>query len=304
MKRPLDLSDTTPVFDRIRQAPNRNNVPVLLFFSMYLVIEFVSVNIIYRFLPAMHSPSDEVCLQLYLTLVSIVLVFIFCLWLEHRPVRTLGLTRHHCLRDYLTGILLGVGFMGLTVLIAWAGGGLRFDRVSSYIDTDKMLLFLLGWMIQGFSEELTCRGYLMMSEGAHGKPAGGVLISAVMFAAMHLGNNGIGVFPLINLTLFGILAALVFLRTDSIWCAAAMHSFWNMAQGNLFGIKVSGIRINQTILNFIPETGKDWLNGGSFGLEGGAATTITMLSGILIFFFLPQRRQKQQADFTVSEPLH
>jgi hypothetical protein len=313
MKHPIQLYDTIPVFYRIRKAPNKVVRSILinaLIFFVYILAASLAESIVMALFgdPEIAFGTSEngvtasvkmtrglVILMLYLTLISIALTFVYCCSIEKRKVRTLGLCRRSVLRDYLIGTLAGIGMMTAVVLLAWAGGGLTCRGVAKSIPWGPMLLFLFGWMIQGFSEELTFRGYLMMTTGTHHNPLAAVAVSSLAFAAAHLGNDGISIFAFVNLTLFGVLAALLFLRTDSIWCVAAVHSFWNMAQGNLFGLKVSGIDVSATFFRFDMTEGKTWLNGGAFGLEGGAATTVVMLLGIVVVFLLPQRTPEPSA---------
>jgi len=46
---------------------------------------------------------------------------------------------------------------------------------------------------------------------------------------------------LANLALYGLFAALYALREGGIWGISAQHTAWNWAQGNIFGLQVSGI---------------------------------------------------------------
>jgi len=308
MKHDICLNDTVPVFARIRLDPKqqvlRGVLLNVLMFAVYYIVCAVweslclaAFYLIYAAAAAPHSADDffkaepmrELLMMLFLTTVSIAVNLVFSLGIEKRPLRTLGITKRRALPDYLLGILLGTGMMGCVILLMIAGGGASFRGVSQSVPTGYMLLFLAGWMIQGFSEELTFRGWLMMSAGTHTKPLTGVAVSSLLFAAAHLGNDGISVFAFCNLTMFGLLTALLFLRTDSIWCTAAMHSFWNMAQGNLFGMKVSGIDVSATFLHIDTAEGAAWLNGGHFGPEGGAATTAILIICILAVYLLPQR---------------
>ena len=312
MKHPLNLRDTDLLFERIRRNPKqkvaRNILILLLIFAGYFLVTAITESLVMTIVAPprvdvqmqggsisadVKMTPDDVRNMLYMTLVSIALTFVFCCCIESRGVRTMGLAKRRAVPDYLIGILLGLGLMTATVMIAWGLGGVTYQGTVSSVPVQPMLLFIGGWMIQGFSEELTFRGYLTVSAGTYHSPVTAVAVSSLAFAAAHLSNDGISVFACVNLTLFGVLAALLFLRTDSIWCVAALHSFWNMAQGNVFGLKVSGIDVGVTFFRFDMVADKDWVNGGGFGLEGGIATTIVMSLGILVIFLLPQRQPEQ-----------
>ena len=130
-----------------------------------------------------------------------------------------------------------------------------------------------------------------------------VMSNSILFALLHIFNNGIDVIPLINLTLFGIFASIYALKMDSIWGICALHTTWNFAQGNLFGIKVSGIDTQVSLFSFkLNETGTI-INGGSFGLEGGLAVTLVLVIGIVILLAVERRGiDKKYIDLAKVEP--
>ena len=108
-----------------------------------------------------------------------------------------------------------------------------------------------------------------------------IIANSLFFAALHLLNSGITVLAFINLTLFGIFASVMFIRRGSIWMVGAVHSIWNFVQGNVFGIKVSGMDIDCML--FESEiTDMAIINGGSFGLEGGLAVSVVLIAGIVL----------------------
>lgn len=313
MKHSFSLRETEPVFGRIRSAPQQRVVKnLLLNLAIAVLIEiicigmqitaYIAVAFGQAIVDALRGKTDDntagiiadsMAFSLFLTAICVVLCMLYCLVLERRPLRTLGFAKRHSLRDYLIGAAAGFLLMSGAVMLSWAFGGVTFAGIAENIPWGTLVILFLGWMIQGFSEELNFRGYLMMTLGTHHKPLTAVAVSSLAFAAMHLGNDGIGVFPIVNLTLFGVLAALYFLRTDSIWGIAALHSVWNAVQGNFYGCLVSGIENNAAILHFEQVSGMEWLNGGAFGPEGGAGVTAVLLLGIVILWLLPQKKEEQ-----------
>lgn len=231
------------------------------------------------------EPSDSIILALLLTLSEIICVVIYVTAIEHRPLRTAGVATRHCGSQYLIGLVTGFAVFSGAVGIAWAFGALRFAGRDTDTPWATLLVLLLCWMIQGFSEEICFRGWLMSSLLRHSTPVSAVVQSALFFALFHLGNSGISVLAFVNLMLFGAFAAFWFLRTGSIWGPAAMHAVWNFVQGNFYGIKVSGIDASVTVFRFDEVAGKALLNGGDFGMEGGLGVTAVMLIGCCILYF-------------------
>lgn len=314
MKPDWKLQKAAPYFERIRAVPEnrvcKNLFLLLLIFWVYIFVtiaaefacSFVAgIGLQFAGIPASEWKENAdagLLLQQFLTPVCIVMTFVCCRCIDNRPFRTMYLTRRKLLPDYLGGTLLGFAMMSMIVLAAWAGGALKFEGTAAGNSPVIMALLFLGWMIQGFSEELTCRGWLMTSVGTHHSVWFAVIVSAVNFALLHFSNNGFSAFAVVNLFLFGIVAALYVLKTGSLWGAAAMHSIWNWAQGNFFGMQVSGIGTGSTVLNF-SQTGKAvWLGGGTFGLEAGAATTAVLIIAAVILLLIPQRSLQNEEEHT------
>ena len=109
-----------------------------------------------------------------------------------------------------------------------------------------------------------------------------VFSNAVIFAALHLLNNGISVLAFINLVLFGVFASLYFIKRGSIWGIGALHSMWNLVQGNFWGLRVSGIASECSIFRSTMVEGRSIINGGAFGPEGGLGVSGVLLIGICI----------------------
>ena len=77
-----------------------------------------------------------------------------------------------------------------------------------------------------------------------------------------MGNSGVTFLSVLNIILDGVLAALLFIYTDSIWLVVAQHGTWNYVQGNLLGFQVSGTGQMPLSLALPWGSGPDWLTGG------------------------------------------
>lgn len=125
--------------------------------------------------------------------------------------------------------------------------------------------------------------------------AAAAVINATAFAAMHLFNPGISPLAVINLMLFGIFASVCFIQTNNIWLIGALHSVWNLTQGNVYGIKVSGMDSRCSVFSASTPEGMEIFHGGAFGLEGGLAVTIVLMAGIAAMLFLLKNNKKEMA---------
>jgi membrane protease YdiL (CAAX protease family) len=146
------------------------------------------------------------------------------------------------------------------------------------------------------SEEVLCRSYFLVSLARKkGYIWMAVIVNALAFAALHLGNAGIAPLAFVNLILFGIFASVYFVKRGNIWGIAAIHSIWNFAQGNIFGILVSGNDFGTTIFESEINTSMTLVNGGDFGLEGGILVTIILVVGTVVMLMTKQKDVAEEA---------
>lgn len=231
--------------------------------------------------------------SLFCTAATIAAVFIYCRCIEKRPLRSLGLRKGHIAAEYLAGLLVGAVLFSLAVGICILTGSLSVQFVA-YGLTALVPVYFIGFLIQGMSEELLCRGYLMLSISRRSSMAWAIFWNSVLFAALHLLNPGVNLLAILNLILFGVFASVYFLKRGNIWGIGAIHSIWNFMQGNFFGIPVSGAGNLPSVCSSAVGEGfaNELWNGGAFGLEGGLAVTIVLTLATAAMLFIPAKRSE------------
>lgn len=243
------------------------------------------------------SPSAMIP-TLLSTIFGTVTAIFYCRCIEMRPVRSMGARKEGFFSHYITGIITGIILMSAITLLSVALGVNKIE-ICHGVNYKVIALYLLGFIVQGMSEEFIFRGYLMTTIGGAGYHTGiAVMISAVAFALAHAANPGFGVVPFINLTLFGVFAALHVVVFDNIWGICAIHSIWNFTQGNFYGISVSGSNNTESVFRTTAVSDKAFLTGGEFGIEGSIFTTlilsIVIASSIYLIYKRQQLQQKKQ----------
>jgi uncharacterized protein len=213
-------------------------------------------------------------------------------FLEGLPWRTLGLTLHvNWIRDLLVGSLFGIASLAVAAGIAAAGGGLKF-AVNADMAPGRIAATLIGsamlFTFAALAEEAAFRGYALQTLARAKLVWLGVLLTSVPFAMGHLWNpNVVPGVTFANTTLAGIWLAAAYLKTRSLWFPLGVHWAWNWALGSVFGLPVSGLRLVSAPLLKAQDVGPAWLTGGSYGLEGGVAGTITIVLSTLLIWKLP-----------------
>lgn len=183
--------------------------------------------------------------------------------------------------------------MGLVVLILYLFGFATINKTSNQpigkLALVNIFVLLIGWIIQGGTEEIVTRGWLMNVLGARYGIKFGLFISSVLFGALHLFNPNVNYIAILNIILVGYLFGLYVIKTNDLWGACGIHSAWNFAQGNLFGFEVSGLDINVGSLFDFNLTGNSLISGGSFGPEAGLCSTLILILGIITILFLDKK---------------
>jgi len=242
---------------------------------------------------AITSNNGIMIASLLVTIATTLIVMGFCKWIQKRKMNTLGFHKKGWVKEYLIGWLVGFVVFSAAVLICVITGSLTIGGISPNFVMGTFLLFTIGFIVQGMSEEVLCRGYFMVSIGRRYSMWVAVIVNSVAFAILHLGNSGISILAFVNLVLFGMFASVYFIKRNDIWGICAVHSVWNLVQGNVYNIRVSGMKISCSVFSSEITEGKELINGGAFGLEGGLAVTIVLVAGILILLCMKSKKQEE-----------
>ena len=234
---------------------------------------------------------------LYYELFSFVIIlFLFIFWvkvIEKNALSSLGFVKRNWLKYLGWGIMFSLVQMGVIALVYQVSGIGSFELNELSLEP---ILFILGlfpfWLLQGGTEEVATRGWLLTRIAARSNLPLAIAISSSLFGILHMGNAGVTFLSVLNIILDGVLAGLLFIYTDSIWLVVAQHGTWNYVQGNLLGFQVSGTGADASIFSFSMGSGPDWLTGGEFGAEGSIITTIVLLLSLVIVYRLGERKER------------
>ncbi len=242
---------------------------------------------IMEFVNSVTSDPAIMLVSLISTAATIATVIAYVVLIEKRKVRTLGLTKKALFSEYFIGLAVGLAMFGAVVGLGVIFGGFTFAGVSKTLlaSLPMIIAMFAGYMIQGASEEILCRGYFCVSAARKSSVVVAILANSVAFALLHMANPGVSPLAIVNLILFGIFASVYMIKRGNLWGICAIHSIWNFAQGNIFGLQVSGMSVSSTVFVFTQNEGMGIINGGAFGPEGGLCVTIVLLAATAIMLF-------------------
>jgi membrane protease YdiL (CAAX protease family) len=257
---------------------------VLALLSTFIFILIFSIisNIIFRNLDYNLSGWSEF-ISILITSGSFILSA-FILWklLQKRPISELGLTNFKDnYKDFIFGLLFGALSMTIIFIVLFFSGnvslvnGLSSPNISSVLFTGLIMFILVG-----FGEEIFFRGYCMSVLKQTNNKWLVILISSIIFSAMHGANPNVRPLAFINIFLVGVLFAYMFIKSSNIWMPIGYHITWNYFQGYIWGFQVSGSETQGLYQTKLLQ--ENLLNGGTFGPEGGMVVTILLLISFIV----------------------
>ena len=191
------------------------------------------------------------------------------------------------LTDIFRGLLLGSALVtAAVVLIALFG---RYT-VGLIPGPHLQSVVLCVWVLAtaAMLEEVMFRGYPFQRLVESIGPAAATMIVALFFGAVHLRNPHATKLGALNTVLVGVLFALAYLKTRSLWLPFGIHFAWNLTMGLIFGLAVSGITMF-SVAAIGSAAGSQRLTGGAYGIEASLTGTGVIAIGILIVTLVPAR---------------
>ncbi len=231
-------------------------------------------------------PSLESWLELAAVLVAHLLVLRA---VERRPFADVGLGPTQARPAlFALGALLGGAAIGVPCALLLATRELRAvpSAAGSWLAVAGSLAVALA--PAALFEELLVRGYpLLALREALGAPAA-VVLTSLVFGALHLQNPHATLGSAAVVALAGIFLGAIRYVTGSLWAAFAAHLAWNWTLAAGFHAAVSGLPFATPGYRVV-DAGPDWLTGGAWGPEGGAAAVAGMFGGLALLWWRAPR---------------
>lgn len=230
-------------------------------------------------------------------IIMIVVPILAWKYIIKRPLYNMGLKsikKHY--KELLIGLLLGIVSMTAVFCILLFSKNATVDTWTPHFTTD-IFIYLIIFILVGIAEEVFGRGYVMSVLRQTRSIPVIVIVSALVFSALHSSNPGVGLLPYVNIALVGVLFAYMYLKSGNIWMPIGFHITWNYFQGNIFGFKVSGLDMGSLLSTTLGSN--TVITGGDFGPEGGLVVTFVILLG---FLFVKLYYREIEYNFLSEEP--
>jgi membrane protease YdiL (CAAX protease family) len=269
---------------------------VLLIFAAYILAGFVFGLIGFTLLAR----------ALYASVLLVMLLWGFAtllFWLDQVRSPLLPAAGLLCggeaLRDAALGTLFGVAVVSAVVGVVALKGHVRLECAG--VHPKALVLSLWALVVAAMVEEVVFRGYpLHRLMETLGTPAA-VAITSCLFGLAHLRNPHASLWGAVNTAEIGVLLALAYVRTRSLWLPWGIHFGWNAALGLGYGLVVSGYS-EFSVLVLGSARGPRWLTGGEYGIEASATATAVIAVAILMLVALVKPRAAPEIVVGSGQP--
>jgi membrane protease YdiL (CAAX protease family) len=221
-------------------------------------------------------------------ILAIITVTIFCVFVDRRPLVSLGWqwTSHE--RDAITGLLLGPALLGAGTLILFANNNVNWTDI--YFQRRDLLLGLGLMAVVAVGEEMVFRGYILFNLMESFNKWIALTVSAALFALVHVNNPGISVVAIVNVFVAGLFLGINYMYTRNLWFSVFFHFSWNFVQGPVLGYQVSGLNLESLLQMEVK--GNPLLTGAEFGFEGSLIQTLLLIMATILFTWYFERENK------------
>lgn len=218
------------------------------------------------------------------------LLGLYALWIfivERRKV--FELTLSSLPRNLVWGMAVGVlMFSVLTAILYFLG---CYEVKSFGCQIWPWLAQFGFFFVVAVGEEIVFRGFIFRMIDQRFNTWIALLLSALLFGFVHYTNPNGTIWSSTAIAIeAGLMLAMAYKCTNSLYFPIGIHWTWNFTQGNVFGFAVSGAEVPVSLIT-PTVTGNELLTGGEFGPE--ASVNAAVLGLLLALWFYKIYRDKQ-----------
>lgn len=232
------------------------------------------------------TPLQHALATLSLQLLPALIAYLVLVKLiEQRRVRELSL---RAITTFgIGGFMTGAVLFSIVAGLLWLLGVYHVTAINPNVKWLPQVL--VAGVGAGIGEEIIARGVIfrIIEEGLGTWFA--LVVSALFFGGAHIFNPGATLWSSAAIAIeAGVMLALLYHVTRSLWACIGLHAAWNIMQGTFYGIPVSGGAVDGWLVS--NRTGPTWLSGGVFGAEASVVALLVcslLTAGLLM---VAQRR--------------
>ena len=189
------------------------------------------------------------------------------------------------------GLGIGLAMNAACILVAVACGNINgFEFVA--FQPVQLIILLIVVLIQSSYEEMVLRGFAYQRTARLYGPTVGIIVSSVLFGAMHFSNAGFTLVAFLSIAAQGVLLGFAVRYFDSMWMPFGIHTGWNFCQAIIFGLPNSGSAAGYSILKPIGDITNGFAWDSTFGVEGTFVAVIVICATAVILYAWGKRHPR------------
>jgi len=208
-------------------------------------------------------------------------------------LRRLGARKHDDLplapagRDLGAGTLVAFVLFSLIVGVAALLGAYRIEGWGGL--SNWVFILFAGGISAGFVEEFIFRGILFRWIEEFAGSWAALILTSALFGFVHITNDNASAFSSVAIAIeAGLMLGGAYMLTRSLWLPIGIHFGWNMTQGLIWDVPVSGNDVDGLVDARL--VGDPLISGGAFGLE--ASVIAVVLAGGFGVWLVKRARDK------------
>ncbi len=207
-----DYAESLP--PRVRRGWVRALLGILLFLVVSIIVQVPLLIVLFTLGTdvAAAEPAELGLGVMFVTQLGGLVEVLLAVWLmrrfvDRRSLGSLGLSLAGHGGQPLEGVAWGTGIIGCVVLCLFALGALTVHQEHTAVGPATLLVYLLVFAMAAVGEELLMRGYVLANLMESMNSFVALVVSSVLFVAMHALNPSTTLLGFVNTALAGVLLA-------------------------------------------------------------------------------------------------
>jgi membrane protease YdiL (CAAX protease family) len=158
---------------------------------------------------------------------------------ERRSFMTLGFAPIHFVRDFTLGLIIGILWLVVSLVILRLFGWLTL-QLTGQLDASTLFIAALAMLLNTLIQEVLSRGYIFQNIQSQSNATWAIIVTSIIFVLYHAAGLQGNWLPALNVFCAGVLFGVAYYRAGNLWLPIAIHFAWNFLLGPVFGLAVSG----------------------------------------------------------------
>ncbi len=248
------------------------NFPLVAMLAAMVLVSAVLAGAGFALPKVFAGVAREIAMPVQTIITVAALLALYKLVLQH-----LGERRHDDLRlvEALRGLAIGTAaaFVLFSVIVGVAALFGSY-RIVGWGGMGNWAFILFGGGVgAGFIEELIFRGILFRWIEEFAGSWAALFVTSALFGLGHIGNDNASWFSSVAIAIeAGLMLGGAYMLTRSLWVPIGIHFGWNVTQGLVWDVPVSGNDVDGLVDARL--VGDPLISGGAFGLEASVIALV------------------------------